>query len=56
LVAEDDRASREMIVAFLELQGHVVVSVHDGAAAVLAKPVNLDELEQQMMTAFARGT
>jgi CheY-like chemotaxis protein len=34
LVAEDDRASREMIVAFLELHGHIVVSVPDGGAAV----------------------
>src|SRR5688572_29575183 len=34
LVAEDDAASREMLTAFLKLQGHIVLAAADGADAM----------------------
>ncbi len=36
LLAEDDRAVREALVRALELEGHEVEAVNDGAAALVA--------------------
>ncbi len=38
LIAEDDDGSREMLAAYLELQGHTVFAATDGADALAAAP------------------